>query len=317
MGSTRPSTYSLPNPISQEFAHPASTEYNKAMILEYAQLAAWIAGGSVPMQYDNCPLDECILNSHFGPRLVASQDYRYDFHRGIDLKGEIGDSVYAIDDGSVFRVYPDGGDKYTNSGNVLILKHEDNAGERYYSLYFHLDSFDVEQDDEITSGQLVARLGDTDASYPHLHFEIREGTTNSRESQISSGDDLGYDPHVDPLKYLTAGESLVHGVRIRDDRNWMQVVVPKDHPGFSGISWTEANGSEGHADFSTRAGFDDTSTDALDEAIQGEIKWIPKHFNTSKRWYKMKIKWLNSPELETVTIHDIWGNSFEYEWPNN
>ena len=42
-------------------------------------------------------------SSPFGPRQLAAENLRYDFHRGIDTPTPIGTPMYAVDDGTVHR----------------------------------------------------------------------------------------------------------------------------------------------------------------------------------------------------------------------
>ncbi len=50
------------------------------------------------------PVDDIHFSDAFGSRDLVGN---YDFHRGIDLKGDVGDPVYSIADGRVFRIQPD------------------------------------------------------------------------------------------------------------------------------------------------------------------------------------------------------------------
>lgn len=58
---------------------------------------------------------------------------------------------------------------YKSYGRLVILNHGDN----YYSFYAHLDSFSVTINQVVTTGDIIARSGDT-ASLEHdvLHFEL-------------------------------------------------------------------------------------------------------------------------------------------------
>lgn len=151
------------------------------------------------------PSESTAVSSPFGPRLKASDDYRYDFHRGLDISGELGDPIYAISSGEVYRVYEEGNTVYPDGGNVVILRHSDSTGDNFYSLYLHLNSIAVIEGDVVSQGFILGTMGQSgDTTFTHLHFEIREGTTCSLESQLEGGSCsyYGYDPHVNPMGYL-------------------------------------------------------------------------------------------------------------------
>jgi lipoprotein NlpD len=86
-------------------------------------------------------------------------------HRGIDLKGKLGEPVYAANSGVV--VYAGSGLK--GYGNLVIVKHN----EYYLSAYGHNSELLVSEGDKVKSGQQIAKIGDTGTNELKLHFEIR------------------------------------------------------------------------------------------------------------------------------------------------
>jgi lipoprotein NlpD len=86
-------------------------------------------------------------------------------HRGIDLKGKLGEPVYAANSGVV--VYAGSGLK--GYGNLLIIKHN----EYYLSAYGHNSELLVSEGENVKSGQQIAKIGDTGTNEFKLHFEIR------------------------------------------------------------------------------------------------------------------------------------------------
>jgi lipoprotein NlpD len=98
-------------------------------------------------------------------------------NKGIDIGGNIGDPVWAANDGQV--VYSGSG--LPNYGKLVIIKHTDD----YVSVYAHNNEILVTQGQAVKRGQRIADLGMTDAATPRLHFEIRRRGTP-----------------VDPLMYL-------------------------------------------------------------------------------------------------------------------
>jgi murein DD-endopeptidase MepM/ murein hydrolase activator NlpD len=89
------------------------------------------------------------------------------FHGGIDISGERGTPIVAVDHG-VVMYSGRGPDGY---GNVVMLDH----GGGLVSLYAHNDRNIVRQGERVRRGQTVAMIGDTGrASGPHLHFEVHQ-----------------------------------------------------------------------------------------------------------------------------------------------
>lgn len=58
------------------------------------------------------------ISSTFRPRKKVSCDGCYDFHRGVDIHGEIGDDVVAIYDGHVEKKTA-----YADGGLTLVIEH--------------------------------------------------------------------------------------------------------------------------------------------------------------------------------------------------
>jgi len=99
--------------------------------------------------------------------------------RGIDIAGKIGQKVSAAASGRVIYA-----DAYRGYGNLLIVKHTDNL----LSAYAHNKTLLVKQGDNVTKGQQIAEMGNSDSNTVKLHFEIRR---------------QGGKP-VDPSQYLPA-----------------------------------------------------------------------------------------------------------------
>lgn len=98
-------------------------------------------------------------------------------NKGVDIGGRLGDPVYAAAPGRVMYT----GTGIRGYGKLIVIKHENG----FNSVYAHNKTILVKEGQTVTRGQRIAELGETDASKPALHFEIRK-----------SG------KPVDPLKYL-------------------------------------------------------------------------------------------------------------------
>lgn len=97
--------------------------------------------------------------------------------QGIDIRGRPGQIVTATAGGKI--VYSGNGLK--GYGELVIIKHN----ETFLSAYAHNRKRTVKEGAIVNTGQKIAELGNTGASVPMLHFEIRQ---NGKP--------------VDPLKYL-------------------------------------------------------------------------------------------------------------------
>lgn len=87
-------------------------------------------------------------------------------HYGIDIGGDIGYAIYAVDNGVV--VYAGWNDH--GYGNLIIVDH----GNGWQSLYAHLNALNVVCGSYVYQGDVIGALGSTgNSSGPHLHFELR------------------------------------------------------------------------------------------------------------------------------------------------
>lgn len=114
------------------------------------------------------------FSSPYGPRLKASESYRYDWHRGVDIPAPLYTPIYAIASGTVTKA------GFTNSySDALVqLKHRQTDGSGYYySNYQHISNWYVRVGDSVTQGQWIADSGSSTAGFNHLHFEIRDSSS--------------------------------------------------------------------------------------------------------------------------------------------
>jgi lipoprotein NlpD len=98
-------------------------------------------------------------------------------NKGIDIAGRRGSNIRATAGGKV--VYS--GSALRGYGKLVIIKHNDD----YLSAYAHNDKILVKEQQQVKAGDIVAKMGDTDADRVMLHFEVRFRGKS-----------------VDPLKYL-------------------------------------------------------------------------------------------------------------------
>jgi lipoprotein NlpD len=86
-------------------------------------------------------------------------------NKGVNIAGRRGDPIKSAAGGKV--VYA--GDALRGYGKLVIIKHNDD----YLSAYAHNDRILVKEQQTVKSGQVIAKMGDTDAERVMLHFEVR------------------------------------------------------------------------------------------------------------------------------------------------
>lgn len=101
-------------------------------------------------------------NNHF----LSGFDYNPGAnHAGIDVDGETGDPVYAVDNGVV--VYAGWND--WGYGNMVVINH----GNGWQTLYAHLDQYYVQCGQSVYMTNIIGALGNTgNSTGSHLHFEM-------------------------------------------------------------------------------------------------------------------------------------------------
>lgn len=97
--------------------------------------------------------------------------------KGIDIAGKLGQAIVASSAGKV--VYSGSG--LRGYGKLVIIKHN----KAYLSAYAHNDQLLVKEGQNVSKGQKIAEMGNTDTDQVSLHFEIRR-----------------FGKPVDPAKYL-------------------------------------------------------------------------------------------------------------------
>lgn len=118
----------------------------------------------------------------FGQRSIINDQPRSP-HSGVDLKGERGAPIMAINSGQVVLT----GDHFF-TGLTVVIDH----GGGILSMYFHLDRIAVEKGERVKKGHIIGLVGSTGrATGPHLHWAIR-----------INGD------RIDPLRLVALSQQL-------------------------------------------------------------------------------------------------------------
>lgn len=87
-------------------------------------------------------------------------------NKGVDIAGNAGQSVVAAADGKV--VYAGSG--LRGYGNLVIVQHNST----FLTAYGHNQSLMVNEGQTVKRGQIIAKMGSTDAPRNQLHFEVRQ-----------------------------------------------------------------------------------------------------------------------------------------------
>lgn len=100
-------------------------------------------------------------------------------NKGIDIAGTKGQTIVAAAPGKV--IYS--GSDLRGYGKLVIIKHNNT----YLSVYANNSNIVVKEGQQVSAGQKIAEMGDTDSNVVKLHFEIRQQGKS-----------------VDPAKFLAA-----------------------------------------------------------------------------------------------------------------
>lgn len=103
-------------------------------------------------------------------------DERRTIHLGLDLWTKAGTAVYAPLDGTVHLIHNN--DAPLDYGPLLILEHQTDAGQSFYTLYGHLSLLTLEMwqaGDVVKKGEKIAEIGPPPINGdwpPHVHFQL-------------------------------------------------------------------------------------------------------------------------------------------------
>ncbi|HTN85296.1 MAG TPA: M23 family metallopeptidase [Sorangium sp.] len=273
----------------------------------------WPIGGTDEMQP---------MSSSFGPRLQASRDGVYDFHRGIDIPTVMGTPVYAVAAGKVTRA-----GRYKDFDDVVVqIDHCDPPGACFYSTYVHLTMPLVEAGDEVGRGQHIAYTGLAASSlFPHLHFEIREGGTEKVFC-------------VHPLRFLPTPGGLPPALvarRTDDDATStvsveVEATLPGISPGLVEVAVATSSRSTGEVieertfnyDEWNRQYTDEGDAAVIDQESLGGIRIEPAKFNAQSSTYVIAFRFSNlegtasADDLRiTARARDVSGHVVEVDAP--
>ncbi len=152
------------------------------------EIPAWNpVDGCPPQRWGDAQYSDEPVSSPFGSRPLVSGNYRYDFHRGIDIPAAFGTPVFAVTGGEVRIAGNNGG----YSDPLVQLRHfrpgaiSCTSAGCYHSNYMHLSSWVVTAGETVNKGQLLGYTGISASGFEHLHFEIRNAPASDPFSSWS------------------------------------------------------------------------------------------------------------------------------------
>ncbi len=115
-------------------------------------------------------IPKCDVLNNFGG---YSKTYGGGAHQGVDIGSALGQEVYAVEDGVLYRQFTDLGSAPGYGWGLIGLS---DTQYRYY----HLSAFvpGLAEGDTVRQGDVIGYVGDTGNATPggyHLHFEVRPG----------------------------------------------------------------------------------------------------------------------------------------------
>jgi murein DD-endopeptidase MepM/ murein hydrolase activator NlpD len=147
------------------------------------------------------PVGSFVLTSPFGDRISPFTN-KLDVHSGIDLAAREGTPVIAAGNGRVVfagRFPLSRNVRWWRYGNVVVLVH----GERYMTVYAHLEEILVRRGQQVERGEQIATVGNTGwSTSPHLHYEIRVAPEDGDEP-------VPMDPRIYILNYQWKGHEAL------------------------------------------------------------------------------------------------------------
>jgi len=104
------------------------------------------------------------ITSLYGVTRKKVGQEKFDFHRGIDQTGELGEPIKAANGGIVLMAK-----NFKFHGKTILLSHGQGIG----TIYIHMSEMDVEEGDVVKKKQIIGKVGSTGlATGPHLHWGL-------------------------------------------------------------------------------------------------------------------------------------------------
>jgi murein DD-endopeptidase MepM/ murein hydrolase activator NlpD len=246
-----------------------------------------------------CAAEPSPLSSAFGPRLMASQGFRYDFHRGVDLPAPLDTPLYAIAEGVVTKVVTDP----VSLDGTIRIRHADS--EAYYSHYRHVSQSFVVSGQAVYKGMLIGSTGRSASGFEHVHFEIRDEPGQYEKYSVNPFGRMPYDA-TDDYEIEISQVSVDPTDPASPTTVLLTVTGPRQELDLSRFT-ISAGGGERVLDFDNlnrtqTPAPNNTDPDVLDNPYQDDICIMPARFNTSSGVYRLDLAFHRMPDNLPNTV---------------
>lgn len=241
-----------------------------------------LTGGPIP----NLP-----QSSAYGPRLKASENYRYDYHQGIDIPTPLSTTLVAVATGTVTIA----GSSPNYSDGIVQL----NLGNGLYSNYMHVVASLVTTGQVVVPGQPVALSGASEGGFPHLHFELRQGSVFRRDA-------------LNPWRFLPYTDTVAHALTVTavltSNQVWVRVTTPAHELDFNAVTLTvsstltQAVWTTRTLNYESRNHQFNGDPTQLDRTDLDGVVIQPYTYTTSSSWYRVDFGFHTLAGAGPVTI---------------
>lgn len=279
------------------------------------------------------PVKKYSISSAFGPRLRASKNYIYNFHRGIDFHWKFWSNVYSITNGIVYRAYVENKslkNPFKLGGTTVVIKYKLNKPYifhnkkfyKIYAIYSHLSSINKNilakvnnkhSYYKVKKGEIIWKLGHSwNTKFNHVHFEIRVWTVCTRKFQLAhpnykcSKEMPWYaEPSINPYVFLNYKWKLQQKIKVISLNPLTVELISNRSPlifnSIKIIDWNKIK----EVNFDTREWI---NVNYFNNNDYNNIKILPSKFNEYSKQYKITFifKWLNN--YNKIIAKDIFWN---------
>jgi len=151
--------------------NPRNLKIGEKLVIPDSSSSIAVAAGEASRSYSGSSL--LIMAWPVTGNITSPYGWRKSgFHHGVDIAGDIGDSIKSAASGKVTYV----GYKPVY-GRIVIVKHPDGKE----TVYAHCQKILVNKNEYVVKGQSIATIGMTgNTTGPHVHFEVRiDGDTDN------------------------------------------------------------------------------------------------------------------------------------------
>lgn len=175
------------------------------------------------------PLSRLHVRSNYGMRRHPVTGRRV-MHRGVDLRGRVGNPVHAVASGKVIL------STYNRfAGNKIAIRHSDGST----SFYFHLNKRSVKKGSYVRSHQVIGTVGATGrVTGPHLHYGFKKPNgqwMNPLNKRMIATPKLDGERFVNLQKQIVLIKQSLLDLQISKKSHYLLALIPnlKREPAFS------------------------------------------------------------------------------------